>query len=124
MTLEELYIEEPWVKDLFKNTDINSRKDMKHIHGKIIDWTFIDGNPLKECSTDEINIMKLNTFFKYLPDNSSLYLFISAIRSTYMKRELLEEWIPLLNRSYRIFSEKGWPEVDFEFQGLLEYIEK
>lgn len=46
------------------------------------------------------------------------------ISLTFMKRELLEEWVPLINRSYKILSERGETEIDSLFVGFLKYVNK
>lgn len=124
MTLEELELEEPWVKEIFANAELTDRKASKFLYSLISDWTFVDGNPLARVSEDQYNIDKLNCFLKHIPDNSNIMLFLGMIRLTYMKRDLLKEWVPLLTRAYKILSERGVEEVDFEFQGLLSYIKK
>lgn len=122
MTLDQLYIEEPFIKEIFKKAENVERKEMKVLYSMISDWTFIDGFPLNPPSSDIKNIDKLNCFLKYIPDNSSSALFLGMIRLTFMKRELLEEWIPLVNRSYKILYERGEPELERTFVGLSEYI--
>lgn len=76
MTLEELYLEEPLVKELFQNPEVNDISNLYPIYEIVGDWVFIDWNPLKKTSTDEKNINKLNVFLKNLPDNSSTLLFL------------------------------------------------
>jgi hypothetical protein len=124
MTLEELYKEEPWVKDLFKNPTPVDVKSLYPVYDKLYPLIFSQNGLIVPLNDNDLNKEKLNAFFKYLPDNSSPVLFIGVIRLSFLQRDKIEEWKPLVNRAYKIISEQGLENINNVFSGFLEYIEK